>query len=129
MRWEFVRESVYNMFVGLCFAVTRIDMEITPLKRSLISSPINSLCTLVVFFFVPTLCVACFLVGAQSIVQRFDSFLFPVDQLHSVFSLFHPDSFSVESVSRDRAHFVAWLKPSVLGDQLLTFQPCRYMHT
>ena len=84
-----------------------------------LSIPINSLCAHVVpLLFVPTRCVACFLVGAQSIVQRFDSSLCPVNQLHSAFSLFHPDSFSVDSLSHgDRAHFVAWLKPSCREDR------------
>ena len=40
--------------------------------------PINSLCAHVApLLFVSTRCVVCFLVGAQSIVQRFDSFLCP----------------------------------------------------
>ena len=43
-----------------------------------LSIPINSLCAHVVpLLFVPTRCVACFPVGAQSIVERFDSFLCP----------------------------------------------------
>ena len=36
-------------------------------------------------------------------------FFVPVDQLHSAFSLFHPYSFSVDSLSHETVHFVAWL--------------------
>ena len=43
-----------------------------------LSIPINSLCAHVVpLLHVLVCCVACFLVGAQSIVQRFDAFLCP----------------------------------------------------
>ena len=48
----------------------------------------------------------------------------PVDQLHSAFSSIHPDSFSVDSLSQREPRTDAWLKPSVLRDQLLTGVVC-----